>query len=155
MPHPTQDTGHIKRTPPALTRTSDVAKPTPPRLGPAVLHVGDLVRGNQHPPALGHRQREHRVAALLQRVGQQALYFLARGVRLHGQLPRHRVNPDLDFHETLPSYRGQPLMPRQASRATSCSAASREMRSRVVLSQYLAVTWARPTIATPTRRAKA
>src|SRR6202042_3561341 len=103
----------------------------------------------------GHRQREHRVAALLQRVGQQALYFLARGVRLHGQLPRHRVNPDLDFHETLPSSRGQPLMPRQASRATSCSAASRGMRSRVVLSQYLAVTWARPTIATLTRWASA
>src|ERR1700722_16152769 len=45
-------------------------------------------------------------------------------------------------------------MPRQASLATSCSAVSRGIWSRVV-SQYRAVTWARPTIATLSRRGSA
>ena len=50
------------------------------------------------------------------------------------------------------SLRGQPLIPRQASLATSCSAASRGMWSRL-LSQYRAVICAIPTMPTLSRYA--
>src|SRR6516225_411374 len=130
----------------------NVAETDPARFRRAELHVGDLVGGDQDPAAFGDREREHRMVALLQRGGQAPLYLVRRRIRLHHQLPRHGLDPDLDFH-TVPrqcSLRGQPLMPRQASLAMSCSAASRGIWS-LVLSQYLAVTCARPTIPTLTR----
>src|ERR1700730_12414358 len=46
------------RGPKSARPSPDVAETDPARLARAELQVGDLVRGNQHPPALGHRQGE-------------------------------------------------------------------------------------------------
>ena len=86
-----------------------------------------------------------------ERRGQVAFDFLGGRVSLHDELTRDGLHADLDFHDSpyaqwaspWSDVRGQPLMPRQASRATSCSADSLGIEPSV-LSQYRALTWAMP-----------
>ena len=85
------------------------------------------------------RKRRHEVALDLFRVR----------VGVYHELSRYGLDLDLDFHGApyasaggcsgRSEVSGQPLIPRQASLATSCSAASLGIVPRV-LSQYLALT---------------
>src|SRR5215472_2342999 len=143
-------------------RALEAAEADSPWLGTAKLHISDLVGGHEHPAPVDVVQHEHarlRRECDLQRV----LDFLLGRWSVDPQLTRHRRDSDLDFHGSPRSRMtrraqspdssavlGQSLIPRQASRAISCSAASFGI-SRPVLSQYRALTCAIPTRAMPSR----
>src|SRR5262249_48808388 len=147
--------------------SSQVAETDPALLDAAELHVADLVGRDHDLPVLVVREDEQ--PAIGQGLGQGALDLLRGRLRLKHELPGDRLDPDLYFHgaplgakSRAPASRGrasaappsppraQPLTPRHASRAMSCSAASLGI-SWSVLSQKVALAWAMPTSPIPSR----
>ena len=139
----------------------------PALLDVSQLDVGDLAGRHQEFAALVVGQHEQPAVLGGHRLGQGLLQFPGRDVGLHDEFTRDGLDPDLDFHGAPElgllggqrrravagegqMVRGQPLMPRQASRAMSCSAASLGM-ARSVPSQYVALIWAIPTRPMPSR----
>src|SRR5262245_12898886 len=118
---------------PSRPRPSVAAETNPARLSLVELDVGDLLRGHQDSAAalIG----DHEELVVRERGGEGLLDLLHRRFGLDDELARSHLYTDLDFHRDpplstyswvgyswVPSASGQPLMPRQASRASSSSA---------------------------------
>src|SRR5487761_1236442 len=76
----------------------DVAEADAPRLVAAELNEGDLVSGDEQPAALLGAQREDGGAVRAQCRREVAFDLLRGRVRVHDELTRDGLDPDLDFH---------------------------------------------------------